>query len=166
MSKIICENFSENPKHRRGRPRLFVGQMTRNEQNLCYARLAHKVLSNFNDRFEWILQSKTLLTELGRIKDPAKMIEIADAISMQHRILPNGRSWPPAQELRRTVHAWRVGQSAGSYEGLKKELEALIQNYRERHPKLKKRDLMRALRYVLLYIRVGPQHGPTIGLTG
>jgi hypothetical protein len=135
------ENFSENrtqPKRRRGRPRLFVGQPTRNEQNLAYTQVAKSVLSK-EGRFDWILKSKTLLTEIGRFHDPASMIEIADAIDNERRTLPNGKAWPTAQMLRRIVQQCCVGKnSAGECEDLIKELEALIQDYRERHPKFEK----------------------------
>lgn len=97
--------------------------------------MAQEVLSNF-DRFDWILKSKTLLTE--------------------RRTVGNQKPWPTAQMLRRTVRQWRVGQKAsGSYEELAKELEALIQNYRERHPKLQKRHLTKALRYLLFVYKGG-----------
>jgi hypothetical protein len=135
---------------------LFAGKPTRNEQNLVYARMAHRVLSNF-DRFEWILKSKTLLTELGRINDPDTMIDIADAISMERRTMGNRQPWPTAQMLRRTVRQWRVGNNAArSHEGLVKELESLIQDYRARHPKLKKSEVTRALSFVLFVYKGTP----------
>jgi hypothetical protein len=99
--------------------------------------MAQEVLTD--EGFVWIHKSKTLLTELGRIKNPATMIEIADAISTERQTARNQKPWPTAQMLRRTVRQWRVGQkSAGSYEELVKEMEELIRNYRQRHPKLQK----------------------------
>jgi hypothetical protein len=161
VAPVISEKFSENPttpKRMRGRPRLFAGKPTRNEQNLCYARMAYEVLSQFpQGRFEWICKSRTLLTELGRIKDPKEMICIADAISCERRTWPNRKPWPTAQMLRRIVRQWRVGQeSSGSQEELARELEALIQDYRERHPKLKKSEVTKALSYVLFIYKGTP----------
>ena len=127
---------------------MFIAQLSRNDQNLYYAQVAQEVLTD--ERFGWIHKSKTLLTELGRINEPATMIKIADAICNERRTWPNKKSWPTAQMLRRIVRQWRMGQNAaGSYEELIKELEALIQDYRERHPKLKKREVTRALSYLL-----------------
>lgn len=118
--------------------------------------MAQEVLSK-EGRFEWIHKSKTLLTELGRIKNPATMIEIADAISTERQTARNQKPWPTAQMLRRTVRQWRVGQkSAGSYEELVKEMEELIRNYRQRHPKLQKRHVTRALRYLLFIYKGMP----------
>lgn len=158
MSKSISEKFSENPimpKRLRGRPRLFVGQPTRNEQNSCYARMAQAILTD--ERFSWILKSKTLLGELGRIKNPATMVKIADAITCERRTWPNRKPWPTAQMLRRIVQQWRMRQDAtGSHEELVKELEALIQDYRERHPKLKKSQVTKALSFVLFVSKGTP----------
>jgi hypothetical protein len=152
------ENLSENPiqpKRRRGRPRLFDGKPTRNEQNLFYAQVAQRIL--IDERFKWIHQGKTLLAELGRINDPATMIKIADAITSERRTCPNRKPWPTTQMLRRIVRQWRRGQNAiGSNEELIKESEALIQDYRERHPKLKKSQVTKALSFVLFVCKGTP----------
>ena len=160
---VISENFSDNKKPKRGRPKAFpeeheamldaVGifmdtHSRRGQVNKMYRQVAVSVLSDCRE-LSWLLDPEamerggtkgawkpTIMAELGRIENPDEMRKIARQICVIK---------PKVKEAIVLIRRYRVGQNKPKKEQLENEICNLLEDYRVRYPQTSHQTFISAL---------------------